>query len=79
MFIYILKRTLALTVLSFSGSFIGGSVIGLEVYQSALMASLASIMSVAQQLSQEFLDDGKLTKKEIDETFSQAAKKVSKK
>jgi hypothetical protein len=78
MFVYILKRTLALTILSFSGSFIGGSAIGLEMYESALMASFAAVMTVAQQLSQQYLDDGKLTKKEIDETFSTAAKKVSK-
>lgn len=57
----------------------GGSAIGLEAWEAVFMASVAAIMTVAQQLSQQYLEDGKLTKKEIDETFSQAAKKMSKK
>jgi len=74
MFLDILRRTLAVIVLNVTGSFVGGSVIGLQVWQSALMAGLAGALGVAQDLSRNYLDDGKLDKAEINEIYSKIAK-----
>jgi len=64
----ILKQTLALVILKISGTFAGGSLAGLQLWQSALLASFVGIMEVAEDISRSALD-GELTDDEIDTAF----------
>jgi hypothetical protein len=46
-----------------------GSVVGVNVLDSALMAGLLGLIRVIESLARGFLDDGKLSLKEVDEAF----------
>jgi hypothetical protein len=46
-----------------------GSVVGVDVIDSALMAGLLGLIRVIESLARGFLDDGKLSLKEVDEAF----------
>jgi len=71
----IIRRTIAVVILNVSGAFVGGSVIGIEVWQAAIMAAVAGIMGVAQELSRSYLTDGALDVNEINAAFGKAAGK----
>lgn len=71
----IIRRTIAVVILNVSGAFVGGSVIGIEVWQAAVMAAVAGIMGVAQELSRSYLTDGMLDINEINAAFGKAAGK----
>lgn len=71
----IIRRTIAVVILNVSGAFVGGSVIGIEVWQAAVMAAVAGIMGVAQELSRSYLTDGMLDVNEINAAFGKAAGK----
>ena len=69
----IIRRTIAVVILNVSGAFVGGSVIGIEVWQAAVMAAVAGVMGVAQELSRSYLADGMLDANEINAAFGKAA------
>jgi hypothetical protein len=69
----IIRRTIAVVILNVSGAFVGGSVIGIEVWQAGVMAAVAGIMGVAQELSRSYLTDGMLDVNEINAAFGKAA------
>jgi hypothetical protein len=71
----IIRRTIAVIVLNVTSAFVGGSFVGLEVWQSALMAGIAGVMGVAQELSRSYLTDGQLDIDEINRAFGKAAAK----
>lgn len=71
----IVRRTFAVVILNITGAFVGGSVIGIEIWQSAVMAAVAGVMAVAQELSRSYLADGKLDVDEINRTFGKIAEK----
>jgi len=71
----IVRRTIAVIILNVTSAFVGGSFIGLEVWQSALMAGIAGVMGVAQELSRSYLNDGILDIDEINRAFGNAAAK----
>ncbi len=71
----IIRRTLAVVILKITGSFVGGAAIGLELWQNAVMAAVAGIMEVAQELSRSYLSDGKIDPEEINRTFGKIAAK----
>lgn len=71
----IIRRTIAVIILNVTSAFVGGSVIGLEVWQSALMAAIAGVMGVANELSRSYLNDGYLDLDEINKAFGNAAAK----
>ena len=71
----IIRRTIAVVILNITGAFVGGSVIGIEVWQAAVMAAVAGIMGVAQELSRSYLADGKIDANEINAVFGKAANK----
>lgn len=71
----IVRRTFAVVILNITGAFVGGSVIGIEIWQSAVMAAVAGVMGVAQELSRSYLADGKLDVEEINRTFGKIAEK----
>jgi hypothetical protein len=71
----IIRRTIAVVILNVSGAFVGGSVIGIEIWQAGAMAAIAGIMGVAQELSRSYLADGRLDAEEINKTFGRIAEK----
>jgi len=75
MFLDIIRRTFAVIILNVTSAFVGGSFIGLQVWQSALMAGIAGVMGVAQELSRSYLNDGTLDPEEINRAFGNAAEK----
>lgn len=77
MFLDIIRRTIAVVILKVTGIFVGGSAIGLQLWQAAGMAAIAGVMDVAQELSRSYLADGKLDPKELDAAFGKIAAKES--
>lgn len=71
----IIRRTFAVVVLKVTGTFVGGAVIGLEMWQTAAMAAVAGIMDVGQELSRSYLADGQIDIEEINRTFGKIADK----
>lgn len=75
MWLDIARRTMAVIILKVTGIFVGGSVIGLEVFQALAMAAFAGIIDVAQELSRAYLADGSIDPEEINKTFGKIADK----
>jgi hypothetical protein len=73
MWLDIARRTFAVIVLKVTGIFVGGAVIGLEVFQAVAMAAFAGIIDVAQELSRSYLADGSLDPEEINKSFGKIA------
>ena len=76
MWLDIARRTMAVIILKVTGIFVGGSVIGLEVFQALAMAAFAGIIDVAQELSRAYLADGSIDPEEINKTFGKIADKT---
>ena len=51
-----------------------GSVVGIRVLDSAYMAGLLGLVRVVESLARGFLNDGKLSLKEVDEAFRNSQK-----
>jgi hypothetical protein len=69
----IFKRTIALVILKVSGVLAAGSIAGVELWQSALVAAFVGIMEVAESLSRAYVVDGVLDEDEINIAFSSSA------
>lgn len=63
-------RTLAYIILKISGAFVGGSAIGLQFWQSAVMAAFTGVMEIAEEMSRNYLNDGQITVEEMDASFA---------
>jgi hypothetical protein len=55
-----------------------GTIAGVPIWKAVFMAGVAGVVTVVEGLSRAFLDDGKLSIKEINEVFSQVDKKAKK-
>jgi hypothetical protein len=69
----IIKRTIALVILKVSGVLAAGSIAGVELWQSALVAAFVGIMEVAESLSRAYVVDGSLDEDEINVAFASSA------
>lgn len=69
----VFKRTVALIILRISGTLAAGSIGGMELWQSALVAAFIGIMDVAESLSRSYVVDGDLTMDEINTAFASSA------
>jgi hypothetical protein len=69
----IFKRTIALVILKVSGVLAAGSIAGVELWQSALVAAFVGIMEVAESLARAYVVDGVLDNDEIDIAFASSA------
>lgn len=69
----IVKRTIALIILRISGTLAAGSIGGMELWQSALVAAFIGVMDVAESLSRSYVVDGDLTIDEINTAFASSA------
>lgn len=66
----ILKRTLAMVILKVSGVMAAGSIGGIEIWQSALIAAFVGVMEVTEDLSRAYVQDGDLSDEDIDAAFN---------
>lgn len=69
----ILKRTVALVILKVSAVLAAGSIGGVEIWQSALIAAFVGIMEVAESLARAYVVDGVLDEDEINIAFASSA------
>ena len=69
----ILKRTIALVILKVSAVLAAGSIGGVELWKSALIAAFVGIVEVAESLARAYVVDGKLDNDEINVAFASSA------
>jgi hypothetical protein len=69
----ILKRTIALVILKVSAVLAAGSIGGVELWQSALIAAFVGVMEVAESLARAYVVDGVLDEEEINVAFASSA------
>lgn len=74
----ILLRIVATFAASGLSAIGAGSVLDIPAWKSALMAGLLGIAFVVEGLSRSFLDDGKLSIKEVNDVFNKVDGKDSK-
>lgn len=68
----ILGRITAVFVATALGVIGTGALIGVEVWQAALMAGIGGVATVLEGLSRAYLKDGNLTHDEINSVFAKA-------
>lgn len=74
----ILKRTIALIILKVSAVLAAGSIGGVELWKSSLIAAFVGVMEVAESLARAYVVDGELDHDEINTAFASSAEaKVS--
>jgi len=73
----ILMRMLATFAASGLGVVGAGTIAGVPVWKAVFMAGIAGVATVVEGLSRAFLDDGKLSAKEINDVFAKVDKKAS--
>lgn len=71
----VLLRILAVFAASGLSVVGAGAVAGVELWKAILMAGIAGVATVVEGLSRAFLDDGKLTKEEINQVFNKVDRK----
>lgn len=69
----IFKRTIALIILKVSAVLAAGSIGGVELWKSALIAAFVGIMEVAESLARAYVVDGELDADEINTAFASSA------
>jgi hypothetical protein len=67
-------RIVATFVASALGVIGAGSIMGVEIVTAAAMGGILAVFKVIELLSLAFLEDGKLTRAEIDAAFRQTIK-----
>lgn len=67
-------RIIATFVASALGVIGAGSIMGVEIVTAAAMGGILAVFKVVELLSLAFLEDGKLTRAEIDAAFRQTVK-----
>lgn len=72
-------RTIAYIILKISGAFVGGSAIGLEFWQSAIMATFTGVMEIAEEMSRNYLNDGEITTEEMNASFAKLQEQTEEK
>jgi hypothetical protein len=72
----ILMRILATFAASGLGVIGAGTIAGVPVWKAVFMAGIAGVATVVEGLSRAFLDDGKLSAKEINDVFNKVDKKA---
>lgn len=70
----IFLRIIAVFVLDALGTIGGASIFGIDAITAASVAGVLAVSIVFQDLARAFLKDGRLTKAEVDATFSKAVK-----
>lgn len=75
-----IKHIILRIVATFAASGLGvigaGAIAGVPMLTAVFMAGIGGVASVVEGLSRAYLDDGKLTKAEIDAVFTKAKEKA---
>ena len=69
MYYEVAKKIFALFVVSALTTIGAGALVGLDTFKTALLAGIMGVANVVEDLARGYLNDGKLTKKEIDAAF----------
>jgi hypothetical protein len=69
-------RIIAVFVATALGVIGTGALIGVEVWQAALMAGIGGVATVLEGLSRAYLKDGQLTHDEINSVFAKADSEI---
>lgn len=72
----ILLRIVAVFAASGLGVIGAGSIAGISVLKAVTVAGLTAVAAVVEKLARGFMDDGKLTTKEINAAFKSVDKKA---
>tara|TARA_B100001939_G_scaffold227287_1_gene195633 strand:+ start:248 stop:508 length:261 start_codon:yes stop_codon:yes gene_type:complete len=70
LYVDIIKRIIAVFVAQGLSILGAGSLVGIDVYQSALLAGIMGVAHVVEMLARKYIDDGKLTLDEVNEVFN---------
>lgn len=65
-----IKRTAALTATKVAGVVASGAFLDVETWKTAAMAGIVAALDVWSEIGESYYKDGKLTKDEIDQAFS---------
>jgi hypothetical protein len=71
----IFKRIVAVFIAQALSILGAGSLVGIDVYQSALLAGIMGVAHVVERLARKYIDDGKLTWEEVNEVFNSVPNK----
>jgi hypothetical protein len=66
----ILGRMVALFLVSALTTVGAGAIIGIDTIQTAILAGVLGVANVLEDLARGFLNDGRLSKKEINDAFA---------
>lgn len=69
MFFDIVKRMVALFLVSALATVGAGAIVGLDVARTAILAGILGIAHVVEDLARGYLNDGRLTQKEVNYAF----------
>lgn len=72
MWMGISKRIFAYFVMTALGMIGTGTLVGIQVWQAAVMAGISGVAKVVEGLARAYVGDGKLDQSEIDEVFQAA-------
>jgi hypothetical protein len=72
----ILLRIVAVFAANGLGVIGAGSLVGIEVWQAAVLAGGLGVATVVESLARAYLQDGKLSKDEINEAFVKVDKRA---
>jgi hypothetical protein len=72
----IILRIIATFAASGLGVIGAGAIAGVSLWKAVFMAGIGGVAHVIEGLSRAYMDDGKLTKEEINEVFNKVDKKT---
>lgn len=74
----ILMRIVAVFAASGLSVIGAGSLVGIEVWQAAVLAGGIGVATVVESLARAYLEDGKLSRDEVNEAFAKVDKRAKK-
>ena len=70
LYVNIAKRILAVFIAQSLSILGAGSLVGIDVSQSALLAGIMGVAHVLEMLARKYIDDGKITLEEVNEVLN---------
>ena len=70
LYVNVLKRIIAVFIAQGLSILGAGSLVGIDVYQSALLAGIMGVAHVVEMLARKYIDDGIITLEEVNEVFN---------
>ena len=70
LYVNVLKRIIAVFIAQGLSILGAGSLVGIDVYQSALLVGIMGVAHVVEMLARKYIDDGKITLEEVNEVFN---------